>query len=162
MHTRCFHSFVSLSICLLFFTILIPFGITAQPASSQHRPHGYWKAKWIAHPTAPGNDFGVYHFRKTIDLAEKPSVFIIHISADNRYRLFINAASVATGPARSDLANWNFETIDIAAYLQKGVNTLAATVWNFGEFRAYAQISYHTAFIVQGDSENEDLVNTNS
>jgi hypothetical protein len=163
MHTRYFYSFVPLTFCLLGFSIMIPFCVTAQTASTlPPGPPGYWKAKWIAHPTAPGNDFGVYHFRKTIDLAEKPASFIIHLSADNRYRLFVNAASVATGPARSDLANWNFETIDIAAYLKKGTNTLAATVWNFGEFRPYAQISYHTAFIVQGDSENEDLVNTNS
>ncbi len=163
MYPRGFHSFVPLIICLLAFSIMVPLRITAQTAFSfPPGPRGYWKAKWIAHPTAPGNDFGVYHFRKTIDLAEKPSSFIIHISADNRYRLFVNGTSVATGPARSDLANWNFETIDIAGYLQKGINTLAATVWNFGEFRAYAQISYRTAFIVQGDSANGEIVNTNS
>ncbi|HEY4875326.1 MAG TPA: alpha-rhamnosidase, partial [Puia sp.] len=110
--------------------------------------NGFWKAKWIAHPSASGNDFGVFHFRKTFSLDEKPSSFIINISADNRYRLFVNGISVCTGPARSDLANWNFETVDIASYLQKGNNIIAATVWNFAEYRPYSQISYQTAFII--------------
>ena len=163
MYNRCSSSFVPFAICLLVFTTISAHRVAPRPGSpSPQRPLGYWKAKWIGHPTAPGNDFGVYHFRKTIDLAEKPSSFFIHISADNRYRLFVNARSVATGPARSDLANWNYETIDIAGYLQKGTNTLAATVWNFGEFSAYAQMSYRTAFIVQGDSAAEEIVNTNS
>jgi alpha-L-rhamnosidase len=123
--------------------------------------NGFWKAKWIAHPFAPGNDFGVFHFRKIISLDEKPSSFIINISADNRYRLFVNGISVCTGPARSDLANWNFETVDIASYLQKGNNIVAATVWNFAEYRPYSQISYQTAFIIQGNSEKEEIINTN-
>src|SRR5277367_4140144 len=61
--------------------------------------NGFWKAKWIAHPSAPGNDFGVFHFRKIFSLDENPSSFIINISADNRYRLFVNGVSVCTGPA---------------------------------------------------------------
>ena len=124
--------------------------------------HGTWDARWIAAAGDAGNGFGVYHFRKHISTPVKPAKFIIHVSADNRYRLFVNGQSVATGPARSDLANWNFETVDIAPYLQAGDNVLAATVWNFGAYRAYAQISYRTAFVVQGDGETEKTANTNA
>jgi hypothetical protein len=124
--------------------------------------HGGWDAHWIAYPGDEGNGFGVYHFRKHFSLPAKPAVFIIHVSADNRYRLFVNGKSVSTGPARSDLANWNFETVDIAPYLQAGENILVATVWNFGPYRAYAQISYQTAFIIQGDGDAEKTVNTNA
>ena len=38
-----------------------------------------WGAKWIA---APGTDpfgFGVYHFRKTLDLPERPQRFVVHV-----------------------------------------------------------------------------------
>lgn len=129
-------------------------------AQEPNYPKGYWKARWIGHPTASGNDFGVFHFRKAIDLTTVPSSYIIHVSADNKYRLFVNGKSLGTGPARSNLANWNFETFDIAPYLKPGKNLVVATVWNFAQYRPYAQISYQTAFIVQGNSEKESALNT--
>jgi hypothetical protein len=124
--------------------------------------HGNWIAHWIGLPRSSGDEFGVYHFRKVFNLGEKPSSFIIHVTADNRYRLFVNGQSVVTGPARSDLANWNFETLDLASYLQAGDNIIAATVWNFASYRAYAQISYRTGFLLQGDSIKEAVLNTNA
>ncbi len=122
----------------------------------------YWKARWIACPGASPIDYGIYHFRKTFELAEKPASFVIHVSADNRYRLFVNGTPVSSGPARSDLANWNFETVDIAPHLSAGKNVLAAIVWNAAQYKPFAQISYETGFILQGNSEKEDLVNTNN
>ncbi len=55
-----------------------------------------------------------YHFRKTFTLTNVPSKFIVHVSGDNRYRLFVNGKAVCSGPAGGDLANWNFETVDIS------------------------------------------------
>ncbi len=146
---------------LLVWMIIFPFFSIAQGGSVNPRwLHGFWQAKWIAGSRMAGMDFGVFHFRKSFELGSTPANFIIHISADNRYRLFVNGHSICTGPARSDLSNWNFETVDIAPYLRQGKNVLAATVWNFGEFRPYSQISFQTALIVQGDSEAEKIVNT--
>jgi hypothetical protein len=105
-------------------------------------------------------DYGVFHFRKTINLQEKPEEFIVHVSGDNRYRLFVNGTEVCNGPARGDLGQWRFETIDIAKYLQVGQNVLAAVVWNFGDFIPIAQITNKTAFILQGDTKQENVVNT--
>ncbi len=122
--------------------------------------HGYWKASWIMHPTARVNDFGVYHFRKKVSFALKPARCIIHVSADNHYRLFVNGTYIGNGPARSDLSNWNFESYDIAPYLHSGNNIIAATVWNFAEYRAYAEISYQTGFIVQADDTAAAMLNT--
>ncbi|UCH62506.1 MAG: alpha-L-rhamnosidase N-terminal domain-containing protein [Fidelibacterota bacterium] len=121
-----------------------------------------WKAKWISHPTAKPEEFGVFHFRKTINLKAKPASFVINVSADNRYRLFVNGQSVCTGPARGDLEHWRFETVDIAPYLKKGKNVLAAVVWNFAEHRPVAQVSFGTAFLLQGNTDKEEIVNTNS
>jgi alpha-L-rhamnosidase len=148
--------------CITFFLLLLSSIIHGQEKNNiAPTPPPYWKARWIVHPSASGNQFGVFHFRKTIELANPPSSFIIHVSADNKYRFFVNGISVATGPATSDLANWHYETVDIAPYLQKGKNCIAATVWNFAEYRAFAQISYQTAFIVEGGSASEELINTN-
>lgn len=119
-----------------------------------------WDAYWIHVPNQPNQEFGVYHFRKPFDLAEKPTSFIVHVSADNRYKLYVNGKMVSLGPARGDFFHWNFETVDIAKYLKKGKNVIASTVWQFGEMRPMAQITFRTGFILQGDSEKEKIVNT--
>ncbi len=121
-----------------------------------------WHAQWIAVPGASNDGYGVYLFRKSIELPTKPTKFIIHVSADNRYKLFINKKLVSMGPARGDIAHWNYETIDIASYLNIGKNIIAAQVWNEGEFKPEAQISFRTAFILQGNSSAEGMINTNS
>lgn len=119
-----------------------------------------WDAHWISFPNVSLTDFGIYHFRKTFNLEQIANEFVIHVSGDNRYRLFVNGKEVCNGPARGDLANWNFETIDIAPYLKSGENVLAAVVWNFAEFKPLAQMSNKTAFILQGNSKLEQIVNT--
>ena len=121
-----------------------------------------WDAFWIAVPNTPLHDYGVYHFRKSFSLDQKSPSFIIHVSADNRYKLFVNGIIVSFGPCRNDVYNWNYETVDIAPYLQQGRNVIAAIVWNFGEERQEAQISWQTAFILQGNSAKEKIANTNS
>ena len=124
---------------------------------------GEWPANWITCPGGvPQRDYGVYHFRKVFSLDEKPAKFIIHVSADNRYRLFVNGHPVCSGPARGDLYNWYFETVDIAQFLQPGNNIVAALVWNMGVYAPVAQISNQTAFVLQGDGDKEEMINTNS
>jgi hypothetical protein len=122
----------------------------------------HWKAQWITHPTESVLDYGVFHFRKSFELTAVPSEFIIHVSADNRYRLFVNGKAVCFGPQRGDLAHWYYESIDIAPYLKPGKNLLAAIVWNFGEDKPWAQFTLKTAFIVQGNSANEEIINTDN
>jgi len=112
-----------------------------------------WQASWIAPAGAPADGYGVYHFRKAIDLAEKPDSFAVCISGDNRYKFYVNGKLVSTGPARGDLYHWNYETVDIAPYLKSGKNILAATVYNEGANRPEAQISSRTGFILQAKSQ---------
>lgn len=121
-----------------------------------------WHAQWITVPGATNDGYGVYLFRKSIDLPIKPSKFVIHVSADNRYKLFINQKLVSMGPARGDIAHWNYETLDISTYLKSGKNVISAQVWNEGEFKPEAQISYRTAFILQGNTSTEGMINTNT
>jgi len=122
----------------------------------------HWKAQWITHPNESALDYGVFHFRKSFELASVPEKFIIHISADNRYRLFVNGQAVCFGPARGDLAHWFYESIDISKFLKPGKNLMAAVVWNFGEDKPWAQFSLKTALIVQGNSTPEQIVNTDN
>jgi alpha-L-rhamnosidase len=121
-----------------------------------------WNASWIAAPNDPGVEYGVYHFRKTIDLANIPASFIVHLSADNRYKLYVNNKLVSSGPTRSDTYYWYYETVDLAPYLQKGKNEIAALVWNEAQFRPAAQVTIRTGFIMQGNSPAEEIANTNN
>ncbi|HHH49508.1 MAG TPA: alpha-rhamnosidase, partial [Saprospiraceae bacterium] len=107
-----------------------------------------WSAQWITHPSASTLDYNVFLYRREFDLTTKPKEFIIYVSADNRYKLFVNGQKVCAGPARGDINHWRYETVDIAPYLDAGKNVIAAEVVNFGEFRHAAQHTFQTAFIL--------------
>jgi hypothetical protein len=121
-----------------------------------------WKAQWITHPTESNQDYGVFLFRLDFYLEDKPEKFIIFVSADNRYRLFVNGSDVVSGPAAGDLTHYRYETIDIADKLKDGKNVIAAEVVNFGEYRNVSQQTFQTAFILQGDESNGIDINTGS
>jgi alpha-L-rhamnosidase len=121
-----------------------------------------WPAYWITMKASQQKEYGIYHFRKNFEIKAIPSSFPIHVSGDNRYRLFINGTPICSGPARGDLFNWYFETVDIAPYLVRGKNTLAAIVWNMGQLAPVAQVSNQTALLIQGNSDAEKIVNTDS
>jgi hypothetical protein len=120
-----------------------------------------WNAQWIAAQGDNGKTYGVFYFRKNIDLVVKPKTFVVHVSADNRYKLYVNGTPVSLGPARGDTYYWNYETVDLAPYLSTGKNTVAALVWNEAQYSPAAQISVRTGFILQGSSPAEDILNTN-
>lgn len=119
-----------------------------------------WPASWIRTAVPGGRGPGVFLFRRSFDLTAAPSRFVVHVSADQRYELFVNGQRMATGPARGDLDHWRFETVDIAPKLAAGRNVLAAVVWNFGADAPMAQISFETGFLLQGDGGAEAVVNT--
>ncbi len=119
-----------------------------------------WPAQWITVAGAPPQDYGVYHFRRTFELPSSPEHFLVYVSGDNRYQLFANGQRVAWGPARGDLTHWRYETVDLAPQLHPGKNVLAAVVWNDGQYRAVAQITNRTGFLLQSAEPGNASVNT--
>jgi hypothetical protein len=114
--------------------------------------------QWI---TAPGLDSQkpvVLHFRREIEISQPLKSFPVQVSADNRFVLYVNGKRVAQGPARGDLSHWRYESVDIAAYLNKGRNVVSAEVWNAfahakgsrAEIAPLAQISARTGFWIKG------------
>lgn len=133
--------------------------------------HAQNPAPFVSHPTqledaafaewiVPDEDLGVFYFRKGFDLDAVPQRFVVHVSADVRYRLYVNGQLVCWGPAVGDVENWFYETADIAAYLQPGRNVVAAQVWNWGRLNGTRHQSVRTGFILQGDSPTEHIINT--
>lgn len=152
------------SIVILLVSIMVSGRLEAQTNQVNINPRildQTWDGQWITYPNASLVAFGVFHFRNTFQLREKPQEFIVHVSADNRYELYVNGEFVCLGPAWSDLLHWRFESVDIAPFLQPGKNVIAARVVNFGDQRAVSQFSYKTGFLMQGNSETESIVNTN-
>ena len=143
-------NFFLTALALSLFSVFFAFSANAQ-----------WHAHWIASPGGDGREYGVYYFRKDLQLTSKPDSFLVHVSADNRYKLFVNGNLVSLGPARNDLYHWNYETVDLAPYLKSGKNIVAAIVWNEADHRPEAVMSFRTAFLLQGNSPKEEVLNSN-
>src|SRR5437763_8642764 len=99
---------------VLIFFLLLSLAAHSQSEDLLSKP---WDAYWIDVRGEPVHDYGVYQFRKTFSLSAKPSSFLVNVSGDNRYKLFVNGQFVSLGPARGDVFHWNFETVDLANYL---------------------------------------------
>ena len=147
---RASHEFL----CALLLALSAPLGAHAQdraPVIFAGAP----EAKWIAPPGMPPDSFGVFHARRNLELAAKPGRFVVHVSADNRYRLYVNGTPMSSGPQRSDAMHWRYETVDLAPALRSGRNVIAAVVWNWGPHHPVAQHSLRTGLLVQGDGPAE-------
>lgn len=118
-----------------------------------------WSAAWIEVPGTAKDAYGVYYFRKDINLGAVPSNFVIHVSADQRYKLYVNDNLVSLGPARNDAKHWNYETLDIAQFLKAGKNVVAAQVWSEGQFKPVPNATIQTGFILMGDGQ-ANVLNT--
>jgi hypothetical protein len=132
----------------------------ASPAINPELLRNAWNAHWVVAPGMPSFDYGVMHLRRAFDLPAAPERFVVHVSGDNRYQLFVNGRRVAKGPARGSLNYWRFETIDLAPWLRAGANVVAAVVWNHGEYAGESQVTWRTGFILQGDGAAESVLDT--
>jgi hypothetical protein len=157
---KLFSAFLLLFLCPSMFCAADKVGVAPPMPTSQWRSR-QWPAHWITLPAAPRNEFGVYLFRKRVTLASKPERFVVHVTADARYRLFVNGKSVTFGPQRSDAWITRYETLDLAPWLNAGDNVIAARVVSYGELAPYSVVGTRLGLLVQGDSEAEAIVNSN-
>lgn len=74
-------------------------------------------------------------FRKTFDLPDKPASATLHLFADSRYILWVNGHYVSRGPCRFDPSAPEFDTLDVARYLDKGANVIAILVHHYHDGR---------------------------
>ena len=117
----------------------------------------HWNARWISVPETGAQDYGVYYFRKDVDLVAVPARYVVHVTGDNRYKLYVNEQLVSLGPAKGDATHWNYETVDLAPFLRGGKNVIAALVYHEGPDKPDSQISVETGFLLQGEAESAGL-----
>lgn len=89
-----------------------------------------WNPKWSAEDKDCPR---IMLFRKKIELEEEPYEGRIRISADTRYKLYINSRLVEVGPSRGDHQVWFYDTINILPYLKKGKNIIGVSVLRYPE-----------------------------
>lgn len=70
-------------------------------------------------------------FRKNIELLAEPEKAVLRISADSRYKLFVNGKFAEMGPSRGDHQVWFLDEVDIMPYLNKGKNVLSVMVLRY-------------------------------
>lgn len=93
-------------------------------------------SNWIWNPDWSAQDKDcprIMLFRKKVELEEKPYAGRIIISADTRYKLYVNAQLVEVGPSRGDHQVWFYDTVDILPYLRKGMNIIGVSVLRYPE-----------------------------
>ena len=72
----------------------------------------------------------IVYFRRAFDLQRIPRKgdASLSVSADTRYKLYINGVLVQTGPQKGDRQVWYLDEMDVADYLRIGENVLAVAV----------------------------------
>ena len=109
---------------------------------------GAWPVRWIGAPNPPAPPFAVA-FRLQFSL-ETEQTARVHVSADERYELFLNGERIGRGPERGDVEHWPFESYDLA--LKAGKNTLVARVSCLGDAAPFAQFSLRHGFLLAPDA----------
>ena len=76
-------------------------------------------------------------FRKVIELSAIPVDCLLRITADSKYKLYINGEFVNTGPQKGDDSIWYFDELDIKPFLKNGKNVFLVKVLTIPDrFRA--------------------------
>jgi hypothetical protein len=85
---------------------------------------------WLPGERTLANTFVL--FRRELELAEAPSAARGFVSADSRYRLFVNGRRVQWGPAPCDPRSYEADPIDLARWLLPGRNVIGVEVLFYG------------------------------
>lgn len=106
--------------------------VAPHPALAQQAPAEQGRAQgWIGQSGLTAQDRPVVlHFRRAFALSAKPRHYAMRVTADNRFILYVNGTRVASGPSTGDVAHWREVTVDLAPYLKRGNNVIAAVVWD--------------------------------
>jgi alpha-L-rhamnosidase len=89
---------------------------------------GAWPARWVAHAD-PGAMPFVAAYRRQFKLARE-EIIHLHVTADERYALYLDGVLIGRGPERGDAENWFFETYEVT--IPPGRHVLVARVWSLG------------------------------
>jgi len=115
-------------------------------------------AKWIWYGD-PGYDLvnSWMQARRTFNLKSVPAKAVINVTADTRYRLYVNGKHVNRGPARGFQETWSYDTLNITLFLKKGKNVIAVIVHNYGIGTFQYVHQGYAGFLLWGEIGSEDV-----
>ncbi len=116
---------------------------------------GDWRAKWINHPAQGPGVAGVALFRRRFTWPG--GQLGLHLSADQRFRVYLDGEDLGGGPERGDVSHWRYHSW--SGELPAGEHELLARVWWLAE-PPHAQCSLRPAFLCAADGAAADLFNT--
>jgi alpha-L-rhamnosidase len=118
-----------------------------------------WPANWIGHPQAKGLEPVVVVYKKAFSIDEATKLRI-HVTADERYELFLDGKRIGRGSERGDVENWFVETYDLD--LTAGEHVIVARTWWLGPNGPcpVAQVSLQPAFILAAEDLDQSVLNT--
>lgn len=70
-------------------------------------------------------------YKKEIEIERISSNYIIAISADSKYKCYINGEFVCYGPQKGNQTEWFYDSVDITKYLVQGTNSIVITVLSY-------------------------------
>ncbi len=127
-------------------------------------------ASWIWHPdfvnpeTQAHADYFAGGWQKPVvlrfrrEFAVTASPIRIHVSADERFELFLDGQRIARGPDRSDVEHWTYSTYDLQ--LAAGSHRLEALVWDIGPYQPVAQLSWRGGFVLKAEGDYDGQLTT--
>lgn len=108
---------------------------------------GRWPCAWIGCHEA-GEAPVVVAYRRRFRLARAATVRV-HVTADERYDLFLDGRRIGRGSERGSPDAWFYETYDLA--LAAGEHVLVGRVWSLGPLAPTAQLSVRPGFLLAAD-----------
>ena len=95
-----------------------------------------FKHNWIGPKSKPTKS-GLYIFKKTLNFDDCDKV-IFRLSADTRYRFYVNGNYVCEGPCQSGGDVKYYEEVDITPFIKCGTNDIEVKVWHIlGKFEDF-------------------------
>jgi hypothetical protein len=136
--------------------LIAPNDMTSCVTDDTGSDSGRWSASWVSIDPIPLEPFIVaYRCRFELDAT---TTFRLHLSADERYELYLDGTLIGRGPDRGDALNWYYQSYELS--MDAGSHVLVALVQKLGAMAPRAQISVAPGLIVTTQNLDAALLDT--
>jgi alpha-L-rhamnosidase len=110
-----------------------------------------WDASWIWCSGCADSPHNFYMYaRRSFELPAAVDSAKVRVTADSRYKLYVNGELVGQGPVKSDRRWLYYDEWDIARFLKPGKNVVAALVHHYGEW-TFSYMHGRGGFILEAE-----------
>ncbi len=125
--------------------------MTAPPTKTDRPPHR-WDARWIWSNDDEQIENSFYYFRTDFN-TDGLEELKLRITADTKYRLFVNGDFVGEGPPRSQPFHKYYDVYDVGPSLTAGPNCIGVVVHNTGNME-----DSRGGLLIEGIANGETVV----